>query len=90
MVELRTSTPRLRRITITCEHRGDRSEDDAKLFAARLALVHGWTTACSLSSTCGCISLFRTGADMHAHLERLGIPSSDLGAPASPQRPRLH
>lgn len=81
MLETRTSTPRLRRITITCEHRGDRSEDDAKLFAARLALAHGWTTACSLSSTCGCISLFRTKADLRAHVEGLGIPSSALGAP---------
>lgn len=90
MLETRTSTPRLRRITITCEHRGDRPEADAKMFAAILARLHGWTTACSLSSTCGCISLFRTSADMRAHLERLGIPSSALGAPASAQRPRLH
>lgn len=90
MAELRTSTPRLRRITITCEHRGDRSEADAKMFAVILALVHGWAEACSLSYTCGCISLFRTSANMHDHLKRLGIPSSALGAPAPAQRPRLH
>lgn len=81
LAEPRTSTMRLRRITVTCEHRGANSETDAQIFAAKLAISHGWTTASSLSSTCGCISLFRTKADLLAHVEGLGIPRSVLGAP---------
>lgn len=88
-----TTTMRLRRLTVTCGHREDRAMATAHETAIDIAKFHGWPSASLLQDTCGCFSLFRSQAEIEAHMaanEITGIVVKRGSRDPMPGRGRMH
>lgn len=79
-------TPRLHSVTVTCAHRGLFDIETATAVASLLAAWHGWTTAVSISTPCGCIHLYRDADALRAAAVRHGWDMTEAEHPAPAER----